>query len=155
QVEGSQQVEYLRLRAALKGLANDVPGAEADLKQALQLDPENDNVTLQYGSLLWKAGRKSEARQMSTSLLKRDDKNRYALEALGYLSRDEGDNKAAEAFCTRMAAAYPNDYVPNMALGDLYTATKEYPKAQASYEKAHRLAPTNSQIVASGSNAAI
>ncbi len=66
------------------------------MKQALQLDPENDNVTLQYGSLLWKAGRKAEARQMYTSLLKRDDKNRYALEALGYLSRDEGDNKAAE-----------------------------------------------------------
>ena len=155
QVEGPQQVEYLRLRAALKGLGNDVAGAEADLKQALLLDPENDNVTLQYGSLLWKAGRKSEARQMYTTLLKRDEKNRYALEALGYLSRDEGDNKAAETFFTRMAAAYSSDYVPYMALGDLYTATKEYPKAQASYEKAHKLAPTNSQIVASGSNAAI
>src|SRR6185312_15427412 len=102
QVEGSQQVEYLRLRAALKGLANDIPGAEADLKQALQLDPENDNVTSQYGSLLWKIGRKTEARQMYTTLLKRDDKNRYALEALGYLSRDEGDNKAAEGFFGRM-----------------------------------------------------
>ncbi|HEY1936347.1 MAG TPA: tetratricopeptide repeat protein [Candidatus Angelobacter sp.] len=155
QVEGPEQVEYLRLRAAIKGLGNDVAGAEADLKQALKLDPENDNVTLQYGSLLWKAGRRAEARQMYTTLLKRDDKNRYALEALGYLSRDEGDNKAAETFFTRMAAAYPNDYVPYMALGDLYTATKEYPKAQASYEKAHQLAPTNSQIVASGSNAAI
>jgi tetratricopeptide (TPR) repeat protein len=155
QVEGPEQVEYLRLRAAIKGLSNDVAGAEADLKQALQLDPQNDNVTLQYGSLLWKAGRKSEARQMYTTLLKRDDKNRYALEALGYLSRDEGDNKAAETFFTRMAAAYPNDYVPYMALGDLYTAMKEYPKAQESYEKAHKLAPTNSQIVASGSNAAI
>ncbi|MGC2696463.1 MAG: tetratricopeptide repeat protein [Candidatus Angelobacter sp.] len=155
QVEGPEQVEYLRLRAALKGLGNDVAGAEADLKQALQLDPQNDNVTLQYGSLLWKAGRKTEARQMYTTLLKRDEKNRYALEALGYLSRDEGDNKAAETFFTRMAAAYPNDYVPYMALGDLYTATKEYPKAQASYEKAHALAPTNSQIIASGSNAAI
>jgi tetratricopeptide (TPR) repeat protein len=155
QVEGPQQVEYLRLRGAIKALANDIPGAEADLKQALQLDPENDNVTLQYGSLLWKIGRKAEARQMYTTLLKRDEKNRYALEALGYLSRDEGDNKGAETFFGRMAAAYPNDYVPYMALGDLYTAMKEYPKAQASYEKAHKLAPTNSQIVASGSNAAI
>lgn len=155
QVEGPQQVEYLRLRAAVKGLGNDVAGAEADLKQALQLDPQNDNVTLQYGSLLWKAGRKAEARQMYTTLLKRDDKNRYALEALGYLSRDEGDNKAAETFFSRMAAAFPNDYVPYMALGDLYTAMKEYPRAQSSYEKAHKLAPTNSQIVASGSNAAI
>lgn len=155
QVTGPEQVEYLRLRAALKGLGDDFPGAEADLKQALQLDPQNDNVTLQYGSLLWKMGRKPEARQMYTTLLKRDEKNRYALEALGYLSRDDGDNKAAEGFFTRMAAAYPNDYVPYLALGDLYTAMKEYPKAQASYEKAHTLAPTNSQIVASGSNAAI
>lgn len=155
QVEGAQQVEYLRLRAALKGLGNDVAGAEADLKQALQLDPDNDNVTLQYGSLLWKAGRKSDAQKMYLTLLKRDEKNRYALEALGYLSRDEGDNKAAETYFGRMAAAYPNDYVPYMALGDLHTATKEYDKAQANYEKAHSLAPTNSQIVASGSNAAI
>ncbi|HZU31024.1 MAG TPA: tetratricopeptide repeat protein [Candidatus Angelobacter sp.] len=155
QVEGPQQVEYLRLRAALKGLGNDFAGAEADLKQALQLDPENDNVTLQYGSMLWKMGRRSEARKMYDALLKRDDKNRYALEAMGYLSRDEGDNKAAETFFNRMAAAYPNDYVPYLALGDLYTATKEYPKAEASYEKANKLAPTNSQIVASGSNAAI
>jgi tetratricopeptide (TPR) repeat protein len=155
QVEGPERVEYLRLRAALKMLGSDFTGSEADLKQALQLDPQNDNVTLQYGSLLWKMGRKPEARQIYTTLLKRDEKNRYALEALGYLSRDEGDNKAAEQFFTRMAAAYPNDYVPYMALGDLYTSTKEYAKAQSSYEKAHRLAPTNSQIVAGGSNAAI
>ncbi len=155
QVEGPQQVEYLRLRASLKMIANNFGGAEADLKQALQLDPQNDNVTLQYGSLLWKVGRKSEARQMYTTLLQRDQKNRYALEALGYLSRDEGDNKAAEDFFTRMAAAYPSDYVPYMELGDLYTAMRQFDKAQASYEKAHRLAPTNPQIVAGGSNAAI
>ncbi|HEY1526611.1 MAG TPA: tetratricopeptide repeat protein [Candidatus Angelobacter sp.] len=155
QVQGQEQVEYLSLRAAIKGLGNDFAGAEADLKQALKLDPGNDNVTLQYGSVLWKSGRKAEARQMYSVLLKRDAKNRYALEALGYLSRDEGDNKAAESFFTRMAGAYPNDYVPYMALGDLYTSTKEYPKAQANYDKAHRLAPTNSQIIASGSNAAI
>ena len=55
-VKGTQRLEYLRLRAAIKGLGNDVAGAEADLKQALQLDPENANVALQYGSLLWKAG---------------------------------------------------------------------------------------------------
>jgi len=155
QVEGPQQVEYLRLRAALKTLGNDFGGAQADLEQALKLDPENDNVTLQYGSLLWKIGRKADARRMYTALLKRDQKNRYALEALGYLSRDEGDNKAAESFFTRMAAAYPADYVPYMELGDLYTAMKEFPKAEASYEKAHQLAPTNPQIVAGGSNAAI
>src|SRR6185437_1754022 len=82
-------------------------------------------------------------------------KNRYALEAMGDLSRDLGDFKAAEGYFKRMAAAYPDDFVPYRSLGDLYTARKEFPKAQASYEKAHSLAPTNPTIIAAGSNAAI
>ncbi|MGH9564458.1 MAG: tetratricopeptide repeat protein, partial [Candidatus Angelobacter sp.] len=155
QVNAPQQVEYLRLRAALRGIGGDVAGAEADLKQAMKLDPANDNVTLQYGNLLWKSNRKPEAVRMYSTLLHRDPKNRPALEAMGYLSRDLGDPKAAEGYFKRMAEAYPADYVPHMALGDLYTATKNYAKAQESYEKAHSLAPTNPTIVAAGSNAAI
>jgi len=155
QAEGPQRVEYLRLRASVKGLDNDFPGAEADLKEALQIDPANDNVMLQYGSLLWKTGRKAEARQIYAQLLQKDANNRYALEAMGYLSRDDGDNKAAELYFNRLAAAYPNDYVPYLALGDLYTSVRDYAKADAVYQKAYKLAPTNSLIVASGSNAAI
>jgi tetratricopeptide (TPR) repeat protein len=155
QVEGTDRVEYLRLRAAFRALGGDPAGAEADLKQAMQLDPSNDNVLLQYANLLWKTNRKQEAQRMYAGLLQRDPKNRYALEALGYLSRDLGDNKAAENYFGRMAAAYPSDYVPHVALGDLYTAMKDYAKAQASYNKAYNLAPTNPQIIASGSNAAI
>ena len=111
---------------------------------------------MQYGSLLWKIGRKAEAHGRCTPRCSSATTRTVTrLEALGYLSRDEGDNKAAEIYFGRMAAAYPNDYVPYMALGDLYTAMKEYPKAQSSYEKGYKLAPTNSQIIASGSNAAI
>src|SRR5262249_13465499 len=155
QMEGPQRVEYLRLRAAIKGLSADADGAETDLKEALALDPGDDKTMLQYGSLLWKIDRKEEAKQIYTSLLERDGTNRYALEAMGYLSRALGDDQAAETFFNRMAAAYPNDYVPYMALGDLYTASKDFPKAEANYEKAFSLAPTNTQIVAGGSNAAI
>jgi tetratricopeptide (TPR) repeat protein len=154
-MEGPQRVEYLRLRAAIRGLGSDLDGAEADLKEALALDPNNDKVMLQYGSVLWKMGRKEEAGKLYISLLDRDPKNRYALEAMGYLSRDVGDNKTAELYFTRMAKAYPNDYVPFVALGDLYTAVRDFAKAQENYEQAYKLAPTNSQIVADGSNAAI
>ena len=155
QVEGPERVLYLALRASIKSLSDDPAGAEADLKEALRLDANNDNVTLQYGSLLWKIGRKAEAKQMYLSLLKRDEKNRYALEALGYLSRDEGNNKDAEMYFNRMAAAYPNDYVPYLALGDMFTTAREFDKADANYQKAWKLAPTNSLIIANGSNAAI
>ena len=155
QVEGPQRVLYLALRASIKSLSGDSAGAEADLKEALKLDATNDNVTLQYGSLLWKIGRKSEAKQIYSGLLKRDEKNRYALEALGYISRDEGNNKDAEMYFNRMAAAYPNDFVPYLALGDMYTTIRDFAKADAAYQKAYKLAPTNSLIIASGSNAAI
>ncbi len=155
QVMGPERVQYLALRASIKSLSNDFPGAEADLKEALQLDPQNDNVTLQYGSLLWKMGRKAEAKQMYSAMLQRDPKNRFALESLGYLSRDEGNNKDAEMYFTRMASAYPTDYVPHLALGDLYTAIRNFSKADASYQQAFKLAPTNSLIVANAANAAI
>ncbi|HEY6272704.1 MAG TPA: tetratricopeptide repeat protein [Terriglobales bacterium] len=154
-MEGLERVEYLRVRAAIRGLGNDFAGAEADLKEALALQPDNDKVLLQYGSLLWKTDRKQEAVKVYTTLLEHDDKNRYALEGMGYLSRDLGDNKAAEAYFTRMAEAYPNDYVPYVALGDLYTSLQVFDKAEDNYEKAYKLAPTNTQIIAGGSNAAI
>lgn len=155
QVEDARRVEYLCLRASLEALGDDMPAAETDLKQALALDPVSDKATLQYASLLWKMQRKEESREVYLALLKRDENNRYAMEAMGYLSRDLGDSSAAELYFTRMAAAYPNDYVPYMALGDLYTGTRAFDKAQTSYEKAYSLAPTNTQIVAGGSNAAI
>jgi tetratricopeptide (TPR) repeat protein len=155
QVEGPQRVQYLGMRAAVRMLSDDQSGAEADLKEALALDPENDKVMLQYASLLWKLGRKDEAAKTYLALLQRDPKNRYALESMGYLSRDLGDTKTAEEYFKRLAAAYPNDYVPYMALGDLYTATREFAKAEDSFEKAYKLAPSNTQIVVGGSNAAI
>ncbi len=155
QIEESRRVEYLCMRASIKSLGDDTAGAEADLKEALAIAPEHDKATLQYASLLWKVGRKEEAKDTYLALLKRDDKNRYALEAMGYLSRDLGDNTAAETYFTRMAEVYPNDYVPYMALGDLYTGTRVFDRAEANYEKAYSLAPTNTQIIVGGSNAAI
>lgn len=155
QVEGPERVTYLALRASIKSLGNNFAGAETDLKEALQLDPTNDNVTLQYGSLLWKMGRKAESKQVYAGLLQRDQNNRYALEALGYLARDEGNTKDAELYFGRMAAAYPDDYVPYLALGDMYTAIKQFDKANQNYEKAYKLAPRNTVIIANAANAAI
>jgi tetratricopeptide (TPR) repeat protein len=154
-IEGPQRVEYLSLRAAVRMLSDDATGAEADLKEALSVNPESDKIMLQYGSLLWKTGRKDEAGRMYLALLERDPKNRYALESMGYLSRDRGENQKAAEYFNQLAAAYPSDYVPYMALGDLYTATREFGKAEENYEKAHQLAPSNTQIIAGGSNAAI
>jgi tetratricopeptide (TPR) repeat protein len=154
-VEGPAKAEFLRIRASIKASGEDYKGAEADLKEAQKLDPNNQLITLQYANLLWKAGRKDESRQMYLGILQGDPKNRFALEALGYLARDGGDTKGAEQFFTRLAQAYPDDYVAYLALGDLYTATHDYTRSLASYDRAHQLAPTNAIVVANAANAAI
>ncbi|HWR36468.1 MAG TPA: tetratricopeptide repeat protein [Clostridia bacterium] len=154
-VEGTARAEFLRVRASVRSNAGDIKGAEADLQEARKLDPANTNIILQYANLLWRAKRRDEARKLYTSILDNDRNNRFALEALGYLSRDEGDNKGAEYYFNKLAAAYPTDYVAYLALGDLYTSTRDFARADGSYQKAHKLAPANSVIVANAANAAI
>ncbi len=152
QVEGPAKAEFLRVRASIKVSGDDFAGAEADLKEALQVDPENMNARLQYANLLWKTKRKDEARKLYTDVLAKDEKNRFALEGLGYLARDDGNNKDAEQWFTKLAAAYPNDYVAYLALGDLYTATREFDKAEQNYQRSCSSASAGSSIRASTRN---
>ncbi|ABF43608.1 Tetratricopeptide repeat protein [Candidatus Koribacter versatilis Ellin345] len=154
-VEGPAKAEFLRVRASIKASGEDYAGAEADLKEAQKLDPDNQLITLQYANLLWKAGRKDESKQMYLGILQGDPKNRYALEALGYLARDVGDTAGAEHYFTALAQAYPDDYIAYLALGDLYTATRDFTRALAAYDKAHELAPNNAIVIANAANAAI
>ena len=155
QVEGAAKAEFLRVRASIETAENNYARAEADLKEALQLDPDNVNITLQYANLLWKTDRKAESQKIYSSVLAKDPKNRFALESLGYLARDTGDNKLAEQYFLKLAAAYPDDYVPHLALGDLYTATRDYPKAEAAYQRGHKLSPKSAIIIANAANNAI
>jgi tetratricopeptide (TPR) repeat protein len=154
-IQGTARAEFLRVRAAVKSGDNDYTGAESDLKQAMQLDPDSLNIQLQYGNLLWKMKRLPESQKVYTAVLQKDPKNRYALESLGYLARDGGDSKAAEQWFLKFAADYPDDYVPHLALGDLYTATRDFAKADHEYAIGYKLAPQNATIVGNAANAAI
>lgn len=155
QIEGAARAEFLRVRASIKTAGNDLQGAEADLKEAQQLDPGNVSITLQYANLLWRQKRKDEAQKIYEAVLKKDPNSRFGLEAMGYIARENGDNRTAEVYFSKLAAAYPNDYVPYLALGDLYTATRDFDRAEQNYQRANKLAPANSVIVANAANAAI
>lgn len=155
QVTGPARADFLRLRASLETASDNYQSAENDLKEARSIDPGNINIVIQYASLLWRMKRADAARQLYTDALKQDPNNRYALESLGYLAREQGDNKTAEDFFNRLEAAYPNDYVAYVALGDLFTAERKFDKAQFNYEKGHKFAPNSALIIAGGANAAI
>jgi tetratricopeptide (TPR) repeat protein len=155
QIEGPARAEFLRLRASIEAAGNNFTAAENDLKEARKIDPANLNVTIQYAAMLWRMKRGDDARKLYAEALSQDPRNRYALESLGYLARENGDNKTAEEFFLKLQQVYPDDYVAYVALGDLYTAEREFDKAQANYERGYKFAPSNPMIIAGGANAAI
>ena len=154
-LEGPTRSEFLRLRGATRLNLNDDAGAEADLKEAAALDPTKPDILLQYGSVLWKVGKKNEAKQQYEAVLKLDNKNEWALTALGYLARDMNDIKGAERYFNLLAQTHPTNYVAYLALGDMYTSLRRFPEASDAYERGWKLAPTNALLVAGGANVGI
>ncbi|MGH9528442.1 MAG: tetratricopeptide repeat protein [Terriglobales bacterium] len=147
--------EFLRLRALIEADSNDPVSAEKDLKAALAIDPNNVNIMLNYGNLLWRTDRKQDAFKLYASALNLDPTSHSALTALGYLSREISDPTTAEKYFLKLEQLYPNDFVPYLALGDLYTSERQFAKSQENYEKSHALAPNNALIVVGGTNSAL
>jgi tetratricopeptide (TPR) repeat protein len=152
---GPERPEFLRLRAATEAAAGDVVAAEKDLKEALQIEPRNSILLLSYANLLWKTDRPEEARKTYLEALAIDASNPSALGALGYLSREMGDPKAALNYFLDYTKKHPEDYVPYLALADLYSANRQFAEAQENYEQAFRRAPGNPLIVSGAMNAAL
>jgi tetratricopeptide (TPR) repeat protein len=154
-ITGPARAEFLRMRASIKSNSGDFPGAEADLKEAMKEDPDNLNAMVQYAALLWRMKRPEDSKKMYDAVLAREPNNRFALESLGYLGREVGDNATAEKYFNKLRDAYPNDYVAYLALGELFSAEKNYKQAEKYYQLGYKFAPTNAQIVAGATNAAI
>lgn len=155
QVPENSRPEMLRLRAAVESASGNLDAANRDLKEALSLAPGNLNSLMNYGTLMWKLGQKDAARETFTKILQTDKNNRQALSALGYLARDAGDTKLAETYFSRAAAAHPKDFAPYLALGDLYTAERNFKSAETNYENAYQHMPDNALVIAGGTNAAL
>jgi tetratricopeptide (TPR) repeat protein len=152
---GTDRPQFLRLRALIKMTSGDLDGAGSDLKEALAINAKDPNGLQLEGDLLVKLGRTEEAIAVYKTILALDPVSRSALISLGYVSREAGRDQDAEKYFRRLAGAYPTLYVPYLALGDMYTARRDFPKAEAAYSNGYELAPRNSLIVAGGMNAAI
>ncbi len=110
----------------------------------MKLDPDNPPSFCNTPTF---SGMKSEVMNPASvyeGVLKGDPKNRYALEAMGYIRARKTTTAAAEGYFNQMASDYPDDYVPYLALGDLYTSTAQFDRANASYEQAFKRAPRES-----------
>jgi tetratricopeptide (TPR) repeat protein len=153
--QGPNRAAFLRLRALIRMREGNLDGALSDVKDALALSADDPNGLQLNGDILMKLGRTEDAIDVYKRILAIDANNRFALLSLGYASRAAGRDQAAEKYFERLAQADPSLYVPYLALGDLYTAKREFKPAQAAYEKGYALAPRNALIVAGGLNAAV
>jgi tetratricopeptide (TPR) repeat protein len=154
-VTGTARPEFLRVRAATEAAGGNVDAAEKDLKEALQIEPRNVALLLNYANLLWKTNRDEDARKTYLQALAIDSSNAGALGSLGFLSREMGDSEAARTYFLEFAKKHSDDYAPYLALGDLYSADRQFPEAQENYEQAFKRAPNNPLIVSGAMNAAL
>jgi tetratricopeptide (TPR) repeat protein len=153
--QASERAGFLRLRALIRLNGGDLDGALSDMKEALASNP-HDREDLQVdGDILMKLGRTDDAIAAYKEVLAADPNNKFALISLGYASRVAGRDQDAEMYFQRLEKADPKLYIPYLALGDLYTARREFPKAEVSYSKAFELDTRKPLIMAGGMNAAI
>ncbi len=155
QVPDGSKGEFLRMRAAIESAGGNLEAADKDLKEALSLAPSNVNSLLNYGTLLWKFGRKDDARSIFLKTLELDKHSRQALTSLGFLEREMGDRKSAEDYFSRVVRLYPKESAAYLALGDLHSSERDFRSAQTNYEAAYQRATGNGFIVAGGANAAL
>ena len=151
---GPDREEFLRLRSSIKLAAGDAEGALADVKEALAINHDRGNLQLD-GDILMKLGRTDEAIAVYKQVLADDGDNRLALTSLGYALRAAGHDDDAEKYFEHLERVDPSSHVAYLALGDLFTARREFTKAQASYSKGYELDPQNALVVAGGINAGI
>ena len=155
EASGHEREEFLRTRAQIKLYAGETDSALQDIHDALALNPSDTNALQLNGDLLIKMGRPEEAVEMYKTVLVADPENELALTSLGSVSRQLGRDREAEKYLQKLASAHPRFYAAHLALGDMYTAQRQYSKAESEYRKAHALAPQNSFVIAGGMNAAI
>lgn len=152
---GPNRAGFLRLRALIKSDGGDLNGALSDVKEALALSSSDPSSMQLDGDILMKLGNTEGAIAVYQKILAIDPNDRFALTSIGYASRAAGRDQDAVKYFERLAQADPSLYVPYLALGDLYTARREFAKAQIAYGDGYKFAPQNALIVAGGINAAI
>ena len=88
-------------------------------------------------------------------VLAKDPENRYALEAMGYLYREDNDPKMAERiFQPASARLIRTTTFPTLLWVIFYTQTRQFQRADDNYQQAYKLAPDRMpSIVANAANA--
>ncbi|MDQ2093542.1 tetratricopeptide repeat protein [Rhodalgimonas zhirmunskyi] len=115
----------------------DWPGAEADLREALKLNPERPEVLNYLGySLVEKREKLDEALSMIERAVSAQPSSGYIVDSLGWVLYRLGRYNEAVAHMERAAELMPVDPVVNDHLGDVYWAVGRQREAEFQWKRA-------------------
>lgn len=129
--------------------AHDWPRAEADLRQALVLSPDQPLVLNYLGYAWTEQGRNAaEARRMLERAVELRPNEGSIIDSLGWLLLQQGDKAAAVRFLERAAELDSEDSTINAHLGDAYMATGRKGEAEIQWRRALILNPDPQDVKA-------
>jgi tetratricopeptide (TPR) repeat protein len=136
---------YLRslgdLNGGSSGQTEMVGKAIAEYKEVHRLDPSDAEAALWLARLYRLHNDPEKAEQVLRGMLKDDPDNDAATEQLTQLLLDQGKSDEAIQILLSMTSRSPSATLYDL-LGDAYTQTKDYPKAEEAYRKAVDLDPS-------------
>lgn len=124
------------------GVQSEMVGkAIAEFSEVHRLDPTDAESSLWLARLYRLHNEPDKAGQVLRGILKEDPDNDAAMEQLTQLLLDENKSDEAIQLLQNMTAHSPSPTLYEL-LGDAYTQTKDFAKAEASYRKAVELDPS-------------
>jgi Flp pilus assembly protein TadD len=122
------------------GQSETVNRAVEQFKEVVRLDPNDTESALWLARLYRLQNQHEKAEEVLRGLLKNDSDNEAGLEQLTQLLLDEGKSSEAIALLEGVAAKSSSPTLLDL-LGDAYTQTKDFAKAEDAYRKASDLEP--------------
>ncbi|MGH9903835.1 MAG: tetratricopeptide repeat protein [Pyrinomonadaceae bacterium] len=113
----------------------DWPGAERELKRALELDPGTLDAHVAYGTLLMTLGRHDEAVREGRIAVQLDPLSSVTQTALGRFLYRARRYEEAVPHLKRAVELEPRSVGANFRLGDVYAQMGRYGEAIAAFEK--------------------
>ena len=132
--------EYVRAwiyRSKLALLYQQTDEAVSSLERAIRIDPKNEELRLEYYSLLSAAGKNSKYKSLAQM---------YALVLDGERNLRAGKVHEAIAVLLQAQDTFAKSTVPYEKMGDLFYSTGQYERAQINYKKALEIDPKAAEI---------
>jgi tetratricopeptide (TPR) repeat protein len=132
-----EYVESLIYRAKISLIDQNIDGAVKALEAAIEIDPKNETLRLEYYSLLSNSGKSPKYQKLAQM---------YALVLQGERELKAGRTHEAKSVFLQAQDAFSDSTVPFEKMGDLFYKSGEFLRAQTNYKKALKINPQSGEL---------